>query len=654
MSDGVYCPDCDTWLTKQETIPATNHANKYDVKGSDPTCTETGLSDGVYCPDCETWLDAQETIPATNHAKKQNVVGSAPTCTETGLTDGVYCPDCDTWLTKQETIPATNHANKYDVKGSDPTCTETGLSDGVYCPDCETWLDAQETIPATNHANKYDVKGSDPTCTETGLTDGVYCPDCNTWLDAQETIPATNHAGAASGDYQAPTCTEPGHSTGTYCPDCDTWLDAQENIPATNHANKYDVEGSDATCTEDGLTDGVYCPDCETWLTKQETIPATNHANKYDVKGSDPTCTETGLSDGVYCPDCDTWLTKQETIPATNHANAHAGEGYDPTCTENGLTDGLYCPDCEGWVTPQETIPAPGHTNGTPVKEHETDSTCTVAGTYDEVIYCTECQEEVSRENKTKDLAEHDWVKTDCTIPTTCSGCGETQNDVKEHEFHKVWEEDGFEYIKCKDCNQPLRKQTINLYDEEADKTYTYLTAYSGRIEKNYCVKVDGKYYNYDEDGHWIVYEDGFVKIDDVMYIYKDNEPVRRQVVKIDGYFYLTDYSGKIEKSYSCYLTDPHEELPAGRNYYFFDADGKLMDGVVVIENVEYLYRDGDLVRRELVEINGKYYLTAYSGKIQKNHSCRLVIDGESVYCEFDENGVLINVVLGSGMGMKY
>lgn len=71
--------------------------------------------------------------------------------------------------------------------------------------------------------------------------------------------------------------------------------------------------------------------------------------------------------------------------------------------------------------------------------ENETESTCEVAGTYDEVTYCTECGEEMSRTQQTKDLAEHTPGDTEienetegtCQVPGTyeevvyCSVCGE-------------------------------------------------------------------------------------------------------------------------------------------------------------------------------------------------------------------------------------
>ena len=59
--------------------------------------------------------------------------------------------------------------------------------------------------------------------------------------------------------------------------------------------------------------------------------------------------------------------------------------------------------------TRPETISATGHTAGEPVRENEKAATCTEDGSYDVVIYCTVCQEELSRETKTVPATGHKW-----------------------------------------------------------------------------------------------------------------------------------------------------------------------------------------------------------------------------------------------------
>ncbi|MBQ2061852.1 MAG: InlB B-repeat-containing protein, partial [Oscillospiraceae bacterium] len=74
------------------------------------------------------------------------------------------------------------------------------------------------------------------------------------------------------------------------------------------------------------------------------------------------------------------------------------------------------------------------HTPGDPVVENNVAATCTAAGSYDSVVYCTECGEELSRETVTVPALGHDYVAV-VTEPTcteagfttyTCSRCGDT------------------------------------------------------------------------------------------------------------------------------------------------------------------------------------------------------------------------------------
>ena len=63
------------------------------------------------------------------------------------------------------------------------------------------------------------------------------------------------------------------------------------------------------------------------------------------------------------------------------------------------------------WSYDDSTLPAGvaphTHTPGEPVQENVVPASCSQEGSYDEVVYCTECQEEISREQKTIDKLAH-------------------------------------------------------------------------------------------------------------------------------------------------------------------------------------------------------------------------------------------------------
>ena len=49
------------------------------------------------------------------------------------------------------------------------------------------------------------------------------------------------------------------------------------------------------------------------------------------------------------------------------------------------------------------------HTPAAAVTENAVEATCTEMGSYDEVVYCSECQEEISRTQKTVEKNPHDY-----------------------------------------------------------------------------------------------------------------------------------------------------------------------------------------------------------------------------------------------------
>ncbi len=79
------------------------------------------------------------------------------------------------------------------------------------------------------------------------------------------------------------------------------------------------------------------------------------------------------------------------------------------TCTAAGSYDLVtYCTVCgKVFSTEKKTIAATGHTAGEKVKENEVAPTCTAVGGYDEVVYCTVCKAELSRTHVTLEMLAH-------------------------------------------------------------------------------------------------------------------------------------------------------------------------------------------------------------------------------------------------------
>ena len=211
--------------------------------------------------------------------------------------------------------------------------------------------------------NETTVAGTAATCTQTGLTEGKKCSVCGVVTKAQTTIPTIDHSLGAWVEEVPAKCGVAGALGHYQCSTCSKYFDADKNE----------------------LTDLV--------------ITALEHTYDND---EDETCNQTG---------CD-----HTRDVACKHAETEVIPGYAATCKQTGLTDGEKCKKCGETVTAQTEIPLANHTEGTPVKENIKEDTCTTAGSYDSVICCTVCEEELSRENVTvDDIKGHNYVDGVCS-----------------------------------------------------------------------------------------------------------------------------------------------------------------------------------------------------------------------------------------------
>ena len=270
------------------------------------------------------------------------------------------------------------------------TCTTAGKTEGKECKECGAVLIAPQDVPAHGH-----IYGSRADCTKPSK-----CIVCHTTLQAQ-----TDH------DYNvvvtAPTCTDKGYTTHT-CKRCGyNYVDAE--VAANGHE-----PGSVATCTEPQK-----CTVCKVVL-----VDALGHKEGAPVieNSTGATCTEPGSFDTVtYCTVCGKELSRETvTVDALGHK-----PGAAATCTEP-----QKCTVC-GKVL----VDALGHTEGQIVVENNVAPDCENTGSYDNVVYCTVCGEELSRETITVDALGHREVVDEAVAPTYtstgltqgshCSVCGE-------------------------------------------------------------------------------------------------------------------------------------------------------------------------------------------------------------------------------------
>ncbi len=404
---------------------ANEWANKWNQTGN--LTLQTNGNNLYTVPD--TWWDSStdETNSVSNwsfkHAHSYTVVETLVTCTAGGskvldftcgcadvtiatytATGHIYTNDCDTMCNVCHEVRTVEHSYGEVLNAQN----------GHYqtCATCNNVL-------VNNHTYTETVT-TPATCTEEGVT--TFSCDCgHTYTTA---IPATGHTYTSQVTKQA-TCEKAGETTYT-CTACgDTYT---EEIEALGH-NLTTVDAKDPTCTEDGYQAYQQCSRCD-YVTEKVVIPATGHTytNWTKVEGKDKHSCQCSNCEYVETVACSGGKATCENIAVCDVC----GEGYGnfgdhveeaipavpATCTATGLTAGVKCSECDKVQTAPQIVKALGHTPGLVSEGDRTESTCTVAGSYEKVTYCSVCNEEASRETITLKLASHtfDSENNVCTV----------------------------------------------------------------------------------------------------------------------------------------------------------------------------------------------------------------------------------------------
>ena len=478
------------------------------LTGKDATCTETGLTEGKHCSVCNKVLVAQETVNALGHKAVTDEAVEA-TCTETGLTEGSHCSVCNEVLVKQTVTEALGHDYDYanatyewDVKAvKDATCTAT-----AECTRCDVvdtasgsvsavttykpatctepgdvqfnadfdenagWIDQTEHVvegilPVLGHDWNdpvYDFAKDGSSCTATRSCKRTGCTE-------KETATAT----ITSEQTEAPTCTKEGLVTYT-ATFAEKWAGVKTHEVAIKKlGHDYKSVVTAPTCTAGGYTTYTCQREgCEDSYVDDRT-EARGH--KYAEVVTAPTCTKAGYTTYTcQYTDCNHSYTVDGDAAKGHTAVTDAAVA--PTCTEKGKTEGSHCSVCEEVLTAQTDVDALGHKNGDVVVENDVKPTCTEAGHYDNVIYCTVCTQEVSRESKTVDALGH----TD----------GEA---VKENNVAPTCTEDGsYESVtKCSVCGEETKRETVTVeklgHTEVVDAAVAATCKANGLTEGKHC-----------------------------------------------------------------------------------------------------------------------------------------------------------------------
>ena len=298
--------------------------------------------------------------------------------------------------------------------------------------------------------------GADVTADPTLLTfpaagsDGVIDSTAQDYIASNATTNAHTHSFSQQSTESAylrtdATCT----ADATYwlsCPTCGL-ASSTEYFTATgtkiahtaDHTKTYAKDP--ATCT----TDATYYDECsvchqqlDTFWTENNTALGHNMTHHDSVSS---TCLVQGNIEYYSCSTCGkffadengaTELTAEQTkraLAAHTPATAVKENEVAATCTTAGSYDSVvYCSVCNAEIS-RETVnvPATGHTPAAAVEENRVEATCGVDGHYDSVVYCSVCDAEISRETivipATGNHTWGEWTTDADGHSRTCSVC---------------------------------------------------------------------------------------------------------------------------------------------------------------------------------------------------------------------------------------
>ncbi|MCD7733285.1 MAG: hypothetical protein LUH56_07600 [Oscillospiraceae bacterium] len=431
------------------------------VEATDATCTEDGNTEYWYCDDCGKYFSDED---AENEITLDDTVVEATGhdygCDEATFTLSVSAYSLMGYPQSGDTLDITL---PYSLSASDDvvlpvsyTLTVNGVTvslkgsdgtgSGTYTQTVDIGYVAMNysesgnaMIPQSSTAVSGDiVVTAIVDCSAYGSDCTIDVSDIGSWDFEFGYVQAGATTGAGV-NADGMTITKTYESTNVSW----TWSDDYSSATATftclndsSHTMEVDAtvtsETTDATCTEVGKT--VY------------TATATLNGVTY----TDTVTVAIDIIDHTYGEPEWTWVWSEteQTYTVTAKFTCTVCGGTDTetalvtsdttnaTCTATGSTIYTAVVDMDGTAysgTKTVELPMIPHTEGEAVTENEVAATCTTDGSYDTVVYCSVCGEELSRETVTvpaTGLHNYELTYTDPDTGDktyTCSVCGETK-----------------------------------------------------------------------------------------------------------------------------------------------------------------------------------------------------------------------------------
>lgn len=129
------------------------HQHQTAVEEKPATCQSTGHTAGVYCSDCDTYISGYAEIPVNENAHKwdSGTVTAIPSCSSEGEKTFTCLYKSSHKKTEKIGLNKDKHINTRTVAEAPPSSYAVGYTEGVYCDDCEKYISGHEEIPKKGH-----------------------------------------------------------------------------------------------------------------------------------------------------------------------------------------------------------------------------------------------------------------------------------------------------------------------------------------------------------------------------------------------------------------------------------------------------------------------------------------------------------------------